>query len=112
MASGTGAVPTQKSLQPRSDAIPILERAISQIESEDGWVMLSEVATRVSNLFSDFDVRSYGHSKFSDLVRKTGAFEIEEQAKGGSVRIRVKAATGSQPKARAPRGHREAASKA
>src|SRR5437899_9013460 len=28
-----------KSLQPPSAAIPILEKAISQIESEDGWVM-------------------------------------------------------------------------
>jgi hypothetical protein len=31
---------------------------------------------------------------------------------GGSVRIRVKAATGSQPEAKAPRAHREAAAKA
>jgi len=46
-------------------------------------------------------------------VRKTGAFEIEEQPKGGgSVRIRVKTASASQPKPKPPRsGHREAAPK-
>src|SRR6266404_5949002 len=54
-----------KSLQPRAAAIPILEKAISQIDSEDGWVMLGEVGGQISNLFSDFDVRSYGHRKLS-----------------------------------------------
>src|ERR1043165_8458284 len=46
-------------LQPRSAAIPILKKAISQIESEDGWVPLGQVGPQLSNLFSDFDVRSY-----------------------------------------------------
>jgi hypothetical protein len=90
----------------------MIQKIITQMEGEDGWVALGEVGKHLSNLVSDFDPRTYGCRKLSDLVRKTGAFEIEEQAKGGSVRIRVKAATGSQPKARAPRGHREAASKA
>src|SRR6266568_2637766 len=75
-------------------AIPILEKAISQIESEDGWVMLGPVGQHISNLFSDFDTRSYGHSKLSDLVRKTGAFDVEK-IDGGHMRIRAKPATGS-----------------
>ena len=75
-------------------AIPILERAISQIESEDGWVMLGPVGQHISNLFSDFDVRSYGHSKLSDLARKTGAFDVEK-IEGGHMRIRAKPANGS-----------------
>ena len=54
--------------------MPILQKAISQIEGEDGWVMLGPVGQHISNLFSDFDVRTYGFSKLSDLVRKTGAF--------------------------------------
>ncbi len=82
-----------KSLQPRAAAIPILEKAISQIDSEDGWVMLGEVGGQISNLFSDFDVRSYGHSKLSDLVRKTGAFDVEKIV--GGMRIRAKPADGS-----------------
>jgi len=82
-----------KSLQPRAAAIPILEKAISQIDSEDGWVMLGEVGGQISNLFSDFDVRSYGHSKLSDLVRKTGAFDVERIE--GGMRIRAKPANGS-----------------
>jgi hypothetical protein len=82
-------------LQPRSAAIPILKKAISQIESEDGWVPLGQVGSQLSNLFSDFDVRSYGHSKLSDLVRKTEAFDIEKGE--GGPRIRAKVAS-SAPK--------------
>lgn len=77
------------SLQPRSAAIPFLNKAISQIESEDGWVPLGQVGTQLSNLFSDFDVRSYGHSKLSDLVRKTEAFDIEKGEGGPRIRARV-----------------------
>jgi hypothetical protein len=80
-------------LQPRSAAIPILKKAISQIESEDGWVPLGQVGSQLSNLFSDFDVRSYGHSKLSDLVRKTEAFDIEKGE--GGPRIRARAAGGA-----------------
>jgi uncharacterized LabA/DUF88 family protein len=91
VASGAEAAPKPKSLQPPSAAIPILEKAISQIDSEDGWVMLGPVGQHISNLFSDFDVRSYGHSKLSDLARKTGAFDVEK-IEGGHMRIRAKPA--------------------
>src|SRR6266581_649286 len=93
VTSGADTPPKSKSLQPRAAAIPILEKAISQIDSEDGWVMLGEVGGQISNLFSDFDVRSYGHSKLSDLVRKTGAFDVEKIV--GGMRIRAKIAGGS-----------------
>jgi hypothetical protein len=91
------------SLQPRSAAIPFLNKAISQIEGEDGWVPLGQVGTQLSNLFSDFDVRSYGHSKLSDLVRKTEAFDVE-RIDSAHLRIRAKAtakAASSAPKGKA-----------
>src|SRR6201991_3111948 len=97
IVSGTEVAPKPKSLQPRSAAIPILKKAISQIESEEGWVLLGEVGGQVSNLFSDFDVRSYGHNKFSDLVRKTGAFDVEK-SHSGQLRVRVKPAEGNASK--------------
>ena len=76
----------------------MLKKAISQIEGEDGWVPLGQVGKQLSNLFSDFDVRSYGHSKLSDLVRKTEAFDIEKGE--GGPRIRAKVAS-SGPKGKA-----------
>jgi uncharacterized LabA/DUF88 family protein len=79
----------KKSLQPPSAATPIIRKTIAQMESEDGWVPLGAVGTQLANLASDFDPRTYGFRKLSDLVRKTNAFEIEHP-KGGTLRIREK----------------------
>ena len=80
---------TRKSLQPVSAAVPVLMKAIEQSETEDGWVGLGVVGQRLANIASDFDPRTYGYRKLSDLVRGTGAFEID-QSEGRSVRIRTK----------------------
>jgi uncharacterized LabA/DUF88 family protein len=77
------------SLQPPSAATPIIRKIIAQMESEDGWVPLGAVGNQLANLASDFDPRTYGFRKLSDLVRKTNAFEIEHP-KGGAMRIREK----------------------
>lgn len=81
--------PTAKALQPPSAAIPILAKAIAQMETEDGWVGLRVVGHHLANIASDFDPRTYGFRKLSDLVRKTGAFDLD-QREGRSVRIRAK----------------------
>ena len=103
-ANSKDAGATAKSLLPVSAATPIIKKVITQMESEDGWVALGEVGTQLANLASDFDPRTFGFRKLSDLVRKTDAFEIEEQPKGGSMRIRVKSATGSPSRSKAARG--------
>jgi uncharacterized LabA/DUF88 family protein len=85
----------QKPLQSASAATALINKAIT---SEEGWVTLGEVGKRLANLTSDFDPRTYGFRKLSDLVRKTNAFDIEEP-KGGAVRIRRKSI--AKPPARA-----------
>ncbi len=100
-ATNKGAVPTADPLQPASAAVPIIKKVIEQMESEDGWVPLGEVGGRLSNLASDFDPRSYGFRKLSDLVRRTNSFEIE-RPKGGLMRIRVKPATESPARSKTP----------
>jgi NYN domain/OST-HTH/LOTUS domain len=92
-ASSPDAGSKSRPLEPPSAAVPILEKAISQIESEDGWVLLGTVGKHISNLFSDFDVRTYGFKKLSDLVRNTGAFDVEKIG-GGDTRMRAKPAAG------------------
>jgi uncharacterized LabA/DUF88 family protein len=90
-AADHGAAPAARPLEPPSAAIPILKRVISQMDSDDGWVDLGAVGQRLSNLASDFDPRTYGFGKLSDLVRKTDAFEVDRTG-GRVLRIRVKAA--------------------
>ncbi|MEW9612715.1 NYN domain-containing protein [Shinella sp. S4-D37] len=87
-----------KPLQQPSAAVPIIRKVIAQMESEDGWVPLGAVGTQLANLASDFDPRTYGFRKLSDLVRKTNAFEIDHP-QGGVVRIRIKPQAKSKPKA-------------
>lgn len=78
---------TASLLKPPSAAVPIIKRVLADIDSEDGWVALSALGTQLSNLKSDFDSRTYGSSKLSDLIRKTGAFDVE-QSEGKGMRIR------------------------
>jgi hypothetical protein len=84
------ATPKPKALKPPSAAVPTLNKVISQIDSEEGWVSLSLLGRQISNLVSDFDVRTFGFSKLSDLVRKTGAFDVAK-ADDGQLRIRPRA---------------------
>jgi uncharacterized LabA/DUF88 family protein len=98
-ANSQDAASTSKPLQPPGAATPIIKKVISQMESEDGWVPLGEVGKQLANLASDFDPRTFGFRKLSDLVRKTNSFDIE-QPKGGNLRIRAKSAAGSPPKSK------------
>ena len=98
---GEGAAPN--SLQPASAAIPFLAKAIAQMETEDGWVSLGAVGQRLANIASDFDPRTYGFRKLSDLIRKTGAFDME-QTDGRTVRIRAKPLAQNAPTRSRSRG--------
>jgi uncharacterized LabA/DUF88 family protein len=111
MSAPTEAIATpQKTGQTPSDAVPLLKTAIGQMDSEDGWVGLGALGNRLANLAPDFDPRTYGVAKLSDLVRKTGAFEIE-QMEGRRLRVRLKpeAATAPKPRRRPRRPRAESA---
>lgn len=101
-ANATDAVQTATPLQPPSKAAAIIKRVIAQMESEDGWVALGAVGNQLANLASDFDPRTFGFRKLSDLVRKTNEFEIDHP-EGGTMRIRVKPAPSGRSGSKAPR---------
>jgi uncharacterized LabA/DUF88 family protein len=91
--------PAAKSLQPPSAATHIIKKIIAQMESEDGWVPLGAVGKQLANLASDFDPRTFGFRKLSDLVRKTNSFEIDHP-EGGTMRIRIKRSSSHQVKSK------------
>ena len=83
----------------------LFRSAISQMETEDGWVALAAVGQRLANIASDFDPRTYGFRKLSDLVRKTDAFDVD-QPQSRAMRIRPKPdprGKGSRKRADAPK---------
>ncbi|HMB76488.1 MAG TPA: NYN domain-containing protein [Kiloniellaceae bacterium] len=86
-ATGKAAKP----LQSLTHAKAILNRVISEMESDDGWVTLSHVGHQLANLASDFDPRTYGYRKLSDLVRDIDSLELA-QRDAGQLRIRAKPA--------------------
>ena len=98
-ANEVEATQSAKPLQQPSAAVPIIRKVIAQMESEDGWVPLGAVGKHLANLASDFDPRTYGFRKLSDLVRKTNAFEIDHP-QGGALRIRIKPQAGKKPAAK------------
>jgi hypothetical protein len=91
-----------KSQSTPGDAVPLLKKAIEQMESDDGWFGLGALGQMLPKLFSDFDERTYGCKTLSELVRKTGAFELD-QSQGRHLRVKLKpetAATAPKPRRR------------
>jgi len=69
--------------EPASRAVPIILKAMVGLEDEEGWAALGGVGSRINNIAPDFDPRSYGHSKLSTLVEKSGGFDIERSSTTG-----------------------------
>jgi len=80
---------TDKPLQPASAAVPLIKKVLAREDTEDGWVNLGTVGKQLLNLAPDFDPRTFGFRKLSDLIRKTNQFDVQ-QAEGGPVSIRLK----------------------
>ena len=88
-ALGSDAAKAPKPLRPPDAAVPLLRKALAQMDSEDGWVTLSALGHWLASIASDFDSRTYGYRKLSDLLRKAGAFDVD-QPQGRGLRIRLK----------------------
>jgi uncharacterized LabA/DUF88 family protein len=83
------AVPPGK--RPASEAARLIATVIADMDEDgDGWVNAGGIANRLRNAYPDFDQRSYGYAKLSDLIRATGRFDVETGS-GGAMRVRDKA---------------------
>ncbi|MCB9947228.1 MAG: NYN domain-containing protein [Rhodospirillaceae bacterium] len=92
-----GAEPSQSPGAEAStvEAVDLIGKAMAELEDAEGWAHLGAVGSHVSTLAPDFDPRTYGCSKLSTLVEKTGRFEINRSE--GKVLIRRKT---TRPKSR------------
>lgn len=73
------------------EAARLIATVIADMDEDgDGWVSVGGLGDRLRNAYPDFDQRTYGHPKLSDLIRATGRFEVQTGS-GGSMRIRHKA---------------------
>jgi hypothetical protein len=63
---------------PAKDAVPLILSAMEKIQQDDEWYSLSGLGKHIMAAKSDFDTRTYGHKKLSDLVRSLNRFETRK----------------------------------
>jgi uncharacterized LabA/DUF88 family protein len=71
-----------------------LRYAVEAASDDDGWAQLGQVGMLITKQQPDFDSRSYGYAKLSDLMAATTLFELERRSLGdgrqGAIYIRDK----------------------
>ena len=58
-------------------AIPLIIAAMRAIDPEGEWYSLGQIGQYITQGAPDFDTRTYGATKLSDLVRKISRFEVK-----------------------------------
>ncbi len=59
-----------------------LRHAVEAASGDDGWAGLASVGQILTNRSPDFDSRTWGYAKLSDLVTATKLFDIENRGSG------------------------------
>ncbi|WP_323005096.1 NYN domain-containing protein [Pseudorhodobacter sp.] len=69
--------PARPPKEPPNKAIPLIIAAMRAIEQEGEWYSLGQIGQYITQGAPDFDTRTYGSAKLSDLVRKISRFEVK-----------------------------------
>ena len=73
---------TAAQLTSDTSLVHLLRDALESGSDEDGWAPLSSIGNIITNRRPDFDSRTYGYGKLSDLIKATGLFVIERRSPG------------------------------
>ncbi|WP_430867219.1 NYN domain-containing protein [Demequina aurantiaca] len=60
----------------------LLSEAVETAADDDGWAYLGVVGSNLSRLASDFDTRTWGYSKLTDLLRAHPGYDVESRSPG------------------------------
>ena len=76
--------PRASTAQLKGDAalVNLLRNAVEAASGDDGWAPLAAVGQIITNQRPDFDSRTYGYAKLSDLIEATGLFALERRSPG------------------------------
>ena len=61
----------------------LLRNAVEASSDEDGWAHLGGVGGIITKQQPDFDSRSYGYAKLSDLMAAITLFDLDRRVPGG-----------------------------
>ena len=81
-----GQTPRSSDKLPPTDAIPLILKAMDKIEQDDEWYALGQLGQYIIADTPDFDTRTYGKRKLSDLVH--GLKRVETKKSGNQLVIR------------------------
>lgn len=70
------AEPATPKKDPPSKAIPLILDAMKKIDPDQEWYSLGQLGQFIIKSKPDFDPRTYGSAKLSDLLTNTGRFEV------------------------------------
>lgn len=90
-ASAKGSPPKEinktesRKTQPPSKIVPLVMEILRTVEED--WVQVDLIGSHLHNANPDFDPRTYGCTKLTDLLDKAGAFEVN---RNHPARIRLK----------------------
>ncbi|HEX5353358.1 MAG TPA: NYN domain-containing protein [Rhodanobacteraceae bacterium] len=62
--------------------VSLLRNAVDAASDDDGWAALGPVGSIINKQRPDFDARSYGFGKLSDLITATTLFDLERRGAG------------------------------
>jgi uncharacterized LabA/DUF88 family protein len=81
--AGTVPAPTPRTpaaaLKRDAALVNQLRHAVEAASDEDGWAPLASVGHIITNQQPDFDSRSYGYAKLSDLMAATTLFDLDRR---------------------------------
>lgn len=71
-----GSAPVKR---PESEAIPLIRKAMTNIDPDGEWYSLGQLGQYMVRADPDFDARTYGSARLSDLVKRlTKRFEVRK----------------------------------
>jgi len=73
---------TAAQLKNDTSLVSFLRSAVEAASDDDGWAPLAGVGNIITNQRPDFDSRSYGYGKLSDLITATTLFETDSRSPG------------------------------
>ena len=81
----------KEELKPQTNLTMIKRAIISLVEEcsdDDEWILSAELRNQLGKRFPDFDVRNFGHSKFSSFIKSLNILDCEQEK--NIVKFRIK----------------------
>jgi len=85
--AGENRIPASDKTRPVVEARDIILRAMDAIDQEDEWYALGPLGQFITAADPDFDTRTYGRKKLSDLVKDLKVFETK-RGEGNQLLVR------------------------